>query len=97
MAHATPHTKTKNGNRKGKEIKMGKARALPEPEHRHPAVFPTWLFRPVSGLTSFGSSPSRGQPQWHIDEPALAYRCGGSTGISPVSRFTSSLDSDVGT
>jgi len=26
--------------------------------------------------------------QWHVDAPTLAYRCGGSTGLTPVSRLS---------
>jgi len=26
-------------------------------------------------------------PQWLVGAPALAYRCGGSTGLAPVSRL----------
>jgi len=37
--------------------------------------------RPVSGLASLGVSPSQAGAQWHVDTPALAYRCGGSSGM----------------
>jgi hypothetical protein len=52
--------------------------------------------RPVSGLASFASSPSHADAQWSIDEAALTYRCGGSTGLgiknsTPVSRLTARL------
>lgn len=47
---------------------------------------------PVSGLASLDLPPSHDCSQWHTDKSALAYRCGGSTGIgsipSPVSRLT---------
>lgn len=60
----------------------------------------TRTLRPVSGLASGsilpGPSPSRARnvTQWLHDEPQLAYRCGGSTGIAltlsaPVSRVSS--------
>jgi hypothetical protein len=62
------------------------------------------LHRPVSGLTRFGSSPSQAFAQWRVDEPTLAYRCGGSTGIidlklsnAPVSQFHQITESNVGT
>jgi hypothetical protein len=56
---------------KGMRSRWGKAHALPELEHRHPAVFPTWLFRPVSGLASFGSSPSRDNHSGILMNPRL--------------------------
>lgn len=55
---------------------------------RHPQHLLVITFRPVSGLASFASSPSHAYAQWHINEAALTYRCGGSTGIAPVSRLT---------
>lgn len=60
--------------------------------HRHPAVLQWLVARPVSGLASFDLSPSQACAQWHVDRPALAYRCGGSTGVAnivraPVSQF----------
>jgi hypothetical protein len=44
--------------------------------------------RPVSGLLSFDLPPSREKftvASWQI---RTRYRCGGSTGIAPVSRFS---------
>ena len=62
----------------------------------------SFALRPVSGLASLDLPPSHKIPlpiylggdcsQWHTGKSALAYRCGGSTGIglypSPVSRLT---------
>jgi len=58
-----------------------------------PAASPVpFASRPVSGLASLDLPPSHDCSQWHTGKSALAYRCGGSTGIglypSPVSRLT---------
>lgn len=47
-----------------------------------------WSFRPVSGLASLDVSPSQDatHSQWLDDTPALAYRCGGSSGIASKDR-----------
>jgi hypothetical protein len=37
--------------------------------------------RPVSGLASLDLPPSHDLSQWRIGKSALAYRCGGSSGI----------------
>jgi hypothetical protein len=63
---------------------------------RLPQHFLKLTLRPVSGLASFASSPSHADAQWSIDEAALTYRCGGSTGLgiknsTPVSRLTARL------
>ena len=51
------------------------------------------IVRPVSGLARLDASPSHVVlTQWLIDAPTLAYRCGGSTGIAPVSRLTALLN-----
>jgi len=62
---------------------------------RRPQHFPTCGIlvgflhsRPIYGLTRQNASPSHDCSQWHTDTSTLAYRCGGSTGISPVSRLT---------
>src|ERR1700755_130057 len=34
-------------------------------------------------------------PQWRYDRSELAYRCGGSAGLQPASRFTCSLTSEA--
>jgi len=60
-------------------------RALPS--MRRPQHFPTCC-RPVSGLASLDPPPSHDRSQWLVGGPALAYRCGGSTGVAPVSRLT---------
>src|SRR5512143_3251461 len=44
--------------------------------------------RPVSGLARPNASPSHDCSQWLDDASTLAYRCGGSTGIEPVSRLS---------
>jgi len=74
-------------------------------ENRHPAVFPSRVAQ--AGLRAhkiwFIAFPSRTIAQWHVDEPTLAYRCGGSTGIvlvknAPVSQFhLIAKNYDVGT
>jgi hypothetical protein len=63
--------------------------------HAPPAAFPDlWNrggflhSRPIYGLARQNASPSHDCSQWHIDASTLAYRCGGSTGFSPVSRLT---------
>ena len=69
------------------------------PSMRRPQHFPTYGIaqsfsgrflhsRPIYGLARQNASPSHDCSQWHTDTPTLAYRCGGSTGISPVSRLT---------
>ena len=53
-----------------------------------PAYLPYCALWPVSGLTSLDLPPSHDCSQWHIGKPTLIYRCGGSTGSTPVSRLT---------
>ena len=70
--------------------------------HRHPAVFPTCVARPVSGLVSLGFPSSWIAPSQAISSTVaianqanirLTYRCGGSIGIvliiknAPISQF----------
>jgi hypothetical protein len=52
-----------------------------------PAVFPNDVCRPVSGLARLGVSPSHELAHSGLsDTPALAYRCGGSTGFTHNAR-----------
>jgi len=48
--------------------------------------FPT-LFQAGIRACKFWSAAFPWSSQWHVGRPALAYRCGGSTGFAPVSRL----------
>jgi hypothetical protein len=82
---ASPHTgMTEQGS-------IGRMNAGRRPAP-HPRGTSAGCLRPVSGLASLDAPPSQVETQWHRGAPALAYRCGGSSGVvpkdAPLSRLT---------
>jgi hypothetical protein len=64
---------------------QGKRRRSPERTSTgaaSPQHFRQFHARPVSGLASLAAPPSRIEIQWRTGAAALAYRCGGSSGIA---------------
>jgi len=52
-----------------------------EARHHTPVALPLVCPRPVSGLASLDAPPSQAETQWRCGASALAYRCGGSSGL----------------